>query len=258
MKFPRIAKALDYLPPIVAFGAALVAIVGAPKWNEQGVGIEKVTSTGWIVAIISLAALVTTTLVTLRNHRQQASQQSVRAQISRTGREQLLRGVQHTVCVFKNSHQWDKANPEPSSPLDLLNSDQRSALALVNLNSMSSYADGKGNVKWWEMFENTALKGSAQIASALQTYVTFLDSTLIEAATRLLNCEFMFRLQHTHEIIDANTRGIPERPVQFFWVSPDEHMRAGYEEFWPLVTEVIRLCSENGDDWGDREPSECD
>lgn len=253
MKIARTSKALDYIPPMVAFGAALVAIVGAPKWNDQGVGIDKITSTGWIVAGISLAALLATLLVTLRNHRQQVLQQALRTDIATTGRNELLRGVQHAVCVFRESRLWDKNHPEPNSPLDLLNNERRSALASINLNGMSDYADGRGTVKWGEMFERTAIKGAAQITTALQIYVTFFDAALVESATRLLNCEFMHRLQHIRDIIDANTRSEPERPVCFFWVSPGEHMRSGYEEFWPLVAEIVRHCSGNDDGWKKQE-----
>jgi hypothetical protein len=253
MKTPRASRTLDYLPPLVAFGAALVAIVGAPKWNEQGIGFEKITFTGWTVIGISFAALVTTLLITLRNHRQQTAQHAFRARIAKTGREELLRGLQHVVCVFKESRHWDKNAPEPISPIDMLKCERRSALASINLNTESPYADGKGNVKWWEMFETTAIKGASQINTTLQIYVTFFDAALIDNTTRLLNCEFMSRLQHTHHIIDANTRGEPERPVHFFWVSPDNDMKSGYEEFWPLVAEVMRLCSGNDDAWKERE-----
>ncbi|MCS4306751.1 hypothetical protein M2404_001074 [Rheinheimera pacifica] len=241
----RTSKALDFLPPLVAFGAALVAIAGSPTWNDQGAGIEKITSTGWVVIGISFAALIATLLVTLRNHGQQA----LRTQIARTGREELLRGLEQVVRIFKDSQYWDKDNPRPTSPLDLLRSERRSALASLNLNAMSPYADGKGNVKWWEMFEDTATKGSLQITTTLQIYVTFLDAVLIDKTTRLLNSEFMSRLHHTRHIINANTRGELDRPVHFFWVSPDNHMKSGYEEFWPLVAEVMRLCSGNEDDW---------
>ena len=245
MKPSRFSKALDYLPPLVAFGAALVAVIGSPKWNEEGAGIDKVTPHGWIVAGIALVALITTLLVTLRNQKKQESQRGIRAQIAKTGKEQLLRGVERAICVFMDTRQWDKEKPEPQSPLDLLNHERRTALSSINLNGMSNYADGKGNVKWWRMFEDTANNGSAQITTSLQIYVTFFDAPLIEAATKLLNCEFMLRLRHIHDVVEANIHGDSGRSVRFFWVAPDEHMRSGYEEFWPLVTEVIELCSSN-------------
>gem|GEM_PF-2678881 len=237
------------MPPLVAFGAALVAIAGSPTWNDQGIGVDKVTSTGWAVIGISFAALVATLLLTLRNYRQQVAQQALRAQIARTGREELLRALKHVVCIFKESQHWDKASPRPTSPLDLLSEERRSALALINLNAISPYADGKGDVKWWEMFENTAIQGALRITTTLQIYATFFDAVLIDKATRLLNSEFMSRLHHTHHIVDANTRGEVDRPVLFFWVSPDNHMKSGYEDFWPLVAEVMRLCSGNDDGW---------
>lgn len=250
MKMTRISKALDFLPPLVAFGAALVALAGSPTaWNAQGTGIENISSTGWTVIGISFAALVASLLVTLRNHGEQAAQKVLRTQIASTGRKELLRGLNQVVCVFQASQYWDKNNPRLTSPLELLRSERREALASINLNAESPYADGKGSVKWWEMFENTAIEGASQITTTLQIYVTFLDAVLIDKTTRLLNSEFMSRLRHTRQIIDANTCSEPARPVYFFWVSPDNHIRAGYEEFWPLVAEIMQLCSETEDSW---------
>jgi hypothetical protein len=135
--------------------------------------------------------------------------------------------------------------PEPESPIQMLEKERRSILAAINLNSLSPYADGKGSVKWWYMFEKTAREGSEQMVQALQIYVTFLDPTLIRAVTRLLNSDFLrVHLSHVHDIIDANTRDDPHRKVTFFWVSTEEMHRCGYEDFWDRVAEVLRLCSD--------------
>jgi hypothetical protein len=45
----------------------------------------------------------------------------------------------------------------------MLEKERRSILAAINLNSLSPYADGKGSVKWWYMFEKTAREGSEQM-----------------------------------------------------------------------------------------------
>ena len=43
---------LDYVPPIVAFIAAIAALVGSPKWDKAAPGFSKITSFGWIVLAI--------------------------------------------------------------------------------------------------------------------------------------------------------------------------------------------------------------
>ncbi|TAJ52987.1 MAG: hypothetical protein EPN60_18600 [Nevskiaceae bacterium] len=239
----RLSRSLDYVPPVVAFIAALVAVVGAPKWNEAAIGLSKVTLVGWVVVGIGAVALMTSLLVTKRNHASQASQQALRNEIALIGQDQLLRGVERIVCVFKESRLWHEGHPEPLSPADLLATDRRAALSRLNLNARSPYYDGKEYPKWWEMFENTARQGSEQLTTGLQIYVTFLAPEIIEATTKLLNCEFMHRLHHVQSIIDANTKDNPERSVTFFWVAPDEHHRCGYEEFWSLVAKVMGLCA---------------
>lgn len=245
MKQSRFTRASDYAPPAVAFIAAVGAVVGAPKWNEQAEGLAKLTPLGWTVVGIGLAALVASILVVRRSHRESAAEKAAKAHIARLGRDQILRGIDRMICVFRFSSHWHPKCEEPTSPIDLLSTERRSALSKLNLNSPSPYADGKGCVTWWEMFENTANQGAAQITTALQIYGTFLNPEVIEGATMLLNCEFQHRQQHIHDLVDANTRGDPNRPVRFFWIDPGERFDSGYTEYWNLVAGLISLCAPN-------------
>lgn len=247
MKMRRLPRLLDYLPPVIAFVAAVGAVVGVPKWDAEVVGVVKLTGFGWGVFAVGLAALISSILVIRRNHGDAASQKLVKAEIARIGERQLMRGLDRVVCVFRHSSHWDSKATEPASPMDLLASERRSALSKLDLNSESPYADGTGHVKWWEMFENTAKQGADQITSALQIYVTFLEPEIIEAATKLIACEFHFRLAHTHDIVAANTRDDARRPVRFFWVDPEERMDSGYDEYWKLVARLTQLCTRSSE-----------
>lgn len=42
---------LDYMPPIVAFFAAVAAVIGSPKWAPDGSGLSKITLFGWSVPL---------------------------------------------------------------------------------------------------------------------------------------------------------------------------------------------------------------
>lgn len=71
MRQNRFPKYLDYMPPIIAFMAAVMAVVGSPKWNEKAVGFAKITPLGWLVLVIGFLALIATLLITMRNRREQ-------------------------------------------------------------------------------------------------------------------------------------------------------------------------------------------
>jgi hypothetical protein len=241
----KTSRFLDYLPPIIAFAAAIGALVGTSKWDEHAVGFSRIRPLGWAVLGVGVLALISSFLVTRRNHHTQVAQRAVREEIAALGRRHILRGLDRIVCIFRGFSVWHGKLPEPESPLELLEPERRSILAAINLNSLSPYADGKGSVKWWLMFETTAKEGSREIVEALQIYVTFLEPAAIHAVTRLLNCDFLrVHLIHIHDIIDANTTHDSDRKVTFFWVDNSEQPRCGYETFWNCVAEVLRLCSD--------------
>lgn len=43
-------------------------------------------------------------------------------------------------------------------------------------------------------------------------------------------------------VVNANLRFAPGRPVQFFMVRDEDVHNRGYEEFWTLLDQSIRLC----------------
>ena len=77
---------LDYAPPIVAFIAAVAAVVGSPKWNTAASGLSKITSFGWLVLVIGLLALITSLSVISRNKREQVRQPRQRSASRRLAR----------------------------------------------------------------------------------------------------------------------------------------------------------------------------
>ena len=133
---------LDYAPPIVAFVAAIAAVVGSPKWDTDAPGFAKITPFGWLVLAIGLLALSTSLLVTSRNKREQTRQRETKERIASIGTRQLLRAFQHSVHPIASDSIWRRQCKEPESPLDLLDPERRKILATLDLNSKSPYADG--------------------------------------------------------------------------------------------------------------------
>lgn len=108
---------LDYAPPIVAFVAAIAAVVGSPKWDTAAPGVAKITPFGWFVLGIGLLALVTSLLVTSSNKREQVRQRETKNRIESIGMHQLLRAFQHAVHPIASDSIWRRQCEAPESPL---------------------------------------------------------------------------------------------------------------------------------------------
>src|SRR5688500_14767708 len=59
----------SYIPSSVAFAAALLALVGASRWNRSERGFRKLTTAGWISLGLATAALLASILQTARSAR---------------------------------------------------------------------------------------------------------------------------------------------------------------------------------------------
>lgn len=243
-KKDRRFRFLDYAPPIVAFAAAIAAVVGSPKWDTAAPGFSKITLFGWLVLAIGLFALVTSLSITSRNKREQVRQRETKERIASLGTRQLLRAFQHAVHPIASSSIWRGQCKQPESPLDLLDAERRKILSTLDLNSKSPYADGSfEEIKWFRMLELAAREGSEEITTTLQIYASYLSPDVMDATTKLLYSDFLrFRLLHIHDIVQANTHRDADRPVPFFWVQDDEMHNQDYEEFWQLLAHAMKLC----------------
>ncbi|MFC5742740.1 hypothetical protein [Dyella tabacisoli] len=244
MKRIHLPKFLDYIPPIIAFAAAVVAIVGTPKWDGTAVGIAKITPLGWLVLGIGLMALMATVLITARNSREHAQQWQTRERILATGKAQLLRAVLHTIHPLSSSFIWRNQCDAPESPADFLHPSRRETLAALELTSVSPYKDGSfEDIKWHQMLERAATEGASRIVTTLQIFSTYFPAEIIETATQFLNCEFLqMRLLRINDLVNANTHFNKARPVPFFMVKEDEMHNQSYEEFWMLTASAMTLC----------------
>jgi hypothetical protein len=252
MRKPRFSKFLDYLPPVIAFTAALVAVVGSPKWNGEAVGLSKITPLGWLVLAIGAMALTATILVTRRNRREQLQQKQMKERISAIGKKQLLRAIGHVTSPFCISVMWRDKCEVPESPIDLLDTKRRDILSSLDLNADSTCRHGTFEVvKWHSLIESLATRGAYEITTALQIYAAYLSPEIIESTTGLLYSDFFqYRLLRIHDIVDANTHGNPDRPVPFFWAKKEEGYNTDYEEFWQLMATAMTLCGSDSTQHG--------
>jgi hypothetical protein len=243
MTSPRLSKLLlDYLPPVIAFSAAVVAVVGAPKWNDQATGFAKITHIGWMVLFIGFLALAVSMVVTAKNNREKTQKRQMQERICAAGKAQMLEAVLHSIHPLRNDTIW-KRQGRPTSPLDFLDPKRRELLAELNLNSVSPYMSGNfKEIKWHTMFEKAAKAGTKSMVTTLQIFVTYLPFEVIDAATKLLNCTFMqIRLLRMSDLVEANTHHDKNWRVPFFIVRNDEMHNQEYEEFWNLITQAMKL-----------------
>jgi hypothetical protein len=240
----RLIRFLDYIPPLIAFAAAVVGVLGAPKWDAQAAGLSRITPMGWLVLAIGATALSASVLLTARNHREQTNQKQAKERITEIGKSQILRAINHTVFPFQHDTIWRRQCGRPESPLDLLDDARRECLATLDLNSDSTYRNGSYDVvKWHNLLQSAAQKGAEEIRIALQIYASYLPPDVMEATTSLLYSRFLqYRLLLIHDVIDANTHNDPNRPVLFFWVRNDRMHNAEYEELWDLLAKAMALC----------------
>jgi len=77
---------LDYLPSLVAFAAAVVALSGAKKTDPAKRGLGRLMRNGWIAIVLAVLALGASAAITRRSHDALAAQ--VRQQ-------QALRSIAH-------------------------------------------------------------------------------------------------------------------------------------------------------------------
>jgi hypothetical protein len=182
-------QSLDYVPPVVAFLAAVAAVVGSPKWNSDASSFAKITPFGWIVLAIGLLALITSVLVTSRNKREQARQKQTKERIAAIGAERLLKAFHHAVHPIIGVSIWRDQCESPESPLQMLDPTRRKLLASLDLNSASPYADGSfEEIRWFSMLERAAKGGSEEITKTLQRSSFIPISSTSACATSAKSC----------------------------------------------------------------------
>jgi hypothetical protein len=72
---------LPYISTAGAFFAALIAIIGKPKWDPDKSGLRKLTPTGRIAATLATVALVSTSILTWSAQRAADERRSQRERI---------------------------------------------------------------------------------------------------------------------------------------------------------------------------------
>jgi len=132
----------------------------------------------------------------------------------------------------------------PTSPADFMDTARREVLSALELTGTSPYSDGSAkDYPWHEIIQGAAKEGRKRVITSLQIYSGYLPAEVMDVVTRYINSEFLWmRLAGLTNVVNANVRFAPGRPVSFFMVRHDDMHNPGYKEFWTLLDQTIRLC----------------
>jgi len=221
-------RLLEYVPGIVAFVAALVAIVGTAK--SGGRPLPRAKQINLAAAILALLASLTLTLRAQRNADFRALQQ---ARISTLAHTELRLAIMKMIGPFRIN--------DPSFglvPKDALEATVRAQLAMSDLKGLAT--NYSPPLPMWQVFQDAAVGGSAEVDRVLQIYAPYLDSEILELTSELQRSEFLFRLRSLKEHVEDNS--FIERPLPFAYSDPrpaeGREDPWGYERFWALIQKL--------------------
>ena len=234
-------QALLYIPAVVGFAAALIAIGGAPKWDPTQHGLRRLTATGRVALAMAAIALLASSVLTWRAQQSADFQRIQRERITTVAHTELRLAIRQLSGPFFEVLFRETGQVPPEFglvPLNVLDQPNRTVLAALDLNAASPFTPATGPpLKWWDAFQGSATNASKQIDRVLLIYAPYLDSDVLALVSELQTSEFLvMRLQRLGEHVTMNAS--EGRPLPFRYAEPSPDHPWGYEHFWGLVSEL--------------------
>ncbi len=243
-------NAADYIPSIVAFAAALVALVGKPKWDPKKRGLRRLTLTGRLTLALASVALLSSFAFTWRAQQAADVRRTQQEKITRVAHTELRLALQDLSGWFVEVLWQAKLDtvvpgyqgPHTSGlifPKCMLNDGDRAMIA----------AKLKAQPGWRDSIKSAAIRASGDVDRTLQIYAAYLSSDVLGAVSALRHSEFLFRIQRIEQqpMLDVPPEDRSRYPPDAF----------GYEQFWKLVAqldEVLVRDTSNDRVWGPAHP----
>jgi hypothetical protein len=168
----------DYIPAILAFAAAVVAIGGDKKTNPARRGLRRLTKTGSAALTLAVIALITGIATTHRSRLALKQQESQR---------RILRSVAHTEVrlAVHTITQWfflllDDDGPDARFalvPPHVFN--RKKIQAAQSIDIRKPLPNFSPPVSWADLLKSSADRGSRQLTEALQIYASYLDPDVL-------------------------------------------------------------------------------
>ncbi len=243
-------NAADYIPSIVAFAAALVALVGKPKWDPEKRGLRRLTPAGRLTLALASIALLSSFALTWRAQQAADLRRIQQEKITRVAHTELRLALQDLSGWFVEVLWQAKLDtvvpgyqgPRTSGlifPQCMLDDRDRAMIA----------AKLKAQPGWRDSIKDAAIRSSAEIDRTLQIYAAYLSPDVLDAVSALRHSEFLFRIQRIEEqpMLDVPPGDRGHYPPDAF----------GYEQFWKLVAQLDGMLvrdTNNNRVWGPEHP----
>lgn len=232
---------LDYLPGLVAFVAAMVAIAGAPKTDATKRGLRQLTRTGWIALALALIALLGS--VTLTHRAQLAAEvQATQRRAVRSAAHAEIRLALHTLTRWFFLLLGDDG---PNARFALVpphvfdGPRLREAQRIDIRRPLTIFAPP---TTWAELLKSSADRGSEQLTQSLQIYAAYLDPETLSLLSDFRTSDFLvLRLRGLDDYVQMNQH---VDTLGFHFVDPPgmhDRMDTGYDRFWRLVARLDTL-----------------
>ena len=251
---------LEYVPGMVAFTAALIGILGKPKWDPAKRGLRRLSWAGYTTLVVAAAAFLVSVLLIDNAQRKADVQRAQRQQIERVAYTELRMAIQKVLRPFFVALYFgtdgDRSSllvalyhgtglNRSSTALDLvpLNVDpldhgHRTTLASTDLNAPYPPSLGRkaeSVIRWARAFQRAALRGSEDIDRVLQIYSAYLESDVLVRVSYLRTAGLLRRLtkldDHVTERVGPFSYKPPEKinplerptsdyPARFYYADP--------------------------------------
>lgn len=242
---------LVFIPSIVAFAAALVALVGRPKWDPEKRGLHRLTGAGWFTLMLASVALISSFALTWQAQEAADLRRIQQEKITLVAHTELRLALQDLSGWFVEVLFQAKVDtvvpgyqgPRTSGlifPQAMLNDGDRALIA----------AKLEAQPGWKDSINDAAIRASAEIDRTLQIYAAYLDPDVLATVSALRHSEFLFRIQHMDEqpMLDVPVEQRDHFPPDAF----------GYEYFWKLVVHLDETLVRDGANdrvWGPGHPA---
>ena len=208
---------MDFIPGVVAFAAAVLAVMGGDKIDKSERGLRRITRVGWLAIVIAILALGAGIAVT-RHSQEALAEQERQHRIIRSVADTEIRLAVRTIT------QWfffltgdDNASTRFAlAPPHIFDKQRVQAAQDMDIRKSPSFVWPP--TSWAELFKSSADRGSQQLTQTLQIYAAYIDPEVLALLSELRTSEFLvLRLRGLDDYVSAN-QGV--KVLGFHFVDP--------------------------------------
>jgi len=230
---------LDYLPIILGFAAAMLAIGGEKKTNPAGRGLRRLTKSGWAALMLAMVALLTGVATTRRSHLALEAQENQRRILRSIGDTEVrvsLRTI--TNWFFALFHEDIKKTRLDLVPPHLFDNERIQAVKSIDIRQ-PVFLSPDYSESWAHILKSGADRGSQELNQAVQIYAPYLDPEVLSLLLELRTSDFLeLHLKSLDRYADMNKS---EKTLNFYFVKPRGSVQPqapGYERFWEILSRL--------------------